>query len=621
MPIGLNIGSGRTSKAPNPLSKFSTYQMKHVMGAFKNGVTAESYQLTDELNIGETMTDGVIVINEFKNDVFTIPSIVWEWRKYGIMGTTTTAMVGMMDISDRTGGQFNDWFRTNVLQQLGVSAFHLTFALKTYFIGVDRRNPDQKADVVQGNPLIFQLYDLNDMMNNDATGTHIRLNFTAAYNTTGQVSTICKPYQITLTHKDGNLNNVNPEISNGGCSIEFRGQEDIKYELRAERLNKSKPMVSLKELFDSLDFELNQQALLHKSQVQTWLEYIRNSYVKKIKPPEQERGEKLPIIFEVKLDPKYYEYKVDNRNLPFEQTEEIPRITKGVTSIAFRAGSSIIEMVDKLMRYSIQVGEDVISETPKTYKTNISYVKEVNNIKIVIKIKQIETPLNSVDTDTGPGESALQEPLEFNFKSGTLEDVDITYMKTSIMSDEGFKPIEKPVTEGEKIPLVTFGNREAITAERIPKTAEGSGDQYFKSGFSGLRLPIIPYLNNGLENAEAAALIDIMNMNYSNQPSDHEIQIVGNPDLMFDFHRLPQEAAELDNPGSAVLYKLPESLPLYLKINIFLFKDALLGLDDAAGVPLQHFYQNHYEISGIINDMTDGQFFQHIYLKKTDDMI
>lgn len=613
------------SEPKNPLSVSSSYQVRHILGAFKTGTAAESYELSsDSGKVGDDIPDGVIIVNEFSSDRFLIPTVVWQWSKFGIYGSTTTSMTGIIDIADHSGGQFADWFRTNVLKKFDMSAAHLTFALKTYFIGMDRTN-DNAPLVLTGNPLIFNIHNLDDLMNIQDVGTTIRAAFTAAYNTTGQSPTVCKPYHITLTHKDGGLNNVEPEPPNGSGSIQPRVAEDASYaSKRLDRLNKSKPMRTLKDAFEALEFDLNQQPEAHKIQVQTWLSQIRDDFVQKIKLPEQKRGEKLPIKFELKLDPVYETYEIDNRNLPFEQTEEHPDETKGVTSIPFRLGATIPEMIETIMKYSVKVGEDAAIAQPnsKAYKSNISYTKDGDMVVISIKIKQITTAYNTQDFgDSGPGDSPVMGPLEFTFKSGEPDDLDITYLKTSIISDGCFKMLEEPVTETPKKPLVIYGNRECITAERIPSTASGSGAQYFKSEFSGLRTPIVPALNNGVENAMAAAQVDAAVMVSQGQTSPHEIEIVGNPDLMFDFHRLPSEAKELDNMGSAILYKIPESDPIYIKIKIYLKKDAVIGLERFDDIPDAYFYQNHYEVTGVSNNIIEGAFFQNLTLSKKDDLI
>lgn len=595
----------------NPLNIFSTYQLKHVVAAFRTTNSAESTELTDEIGVpGERVGDGVVIANEFMDTSFTVHSFVWQWSSSGHLGPKTTEMVGNLQIASRTGGYFVDWLRKNVALSMGESLSNLVFSIKTYFLGTDKSGDNDRYEVLTGPQLLFNVLDIYEEMNSKDGSGLVNLSFVAPYNTTSQLSNISKPYQITLTHKDGDLNNSPPETFGASSGIVFRGQEDSdKIDPREQRLEKSKPMKTLKEAFEAFEIELNQQAYVHKRQVQDWLSFIRDDYEFKINPPpRQKRGDKLPIEFKVVLDPVYENYSIDNRNLPFEQTDENGDIP-GVTSIPFRSGSTIVEMADKIMRYSIKAGQEYATTSSSfNYKINLSHVKDDKKITVFVKIKKILAPFNSVSHgDTGPGDGALNF-LEFEFKSGELADSDIIYLNTLLNSDYGFIPLEM----GDK--RAVFGNREAITGERIPVTA--SGRDYFKTMFSGLRTPLVPYLNNGLEDPVAASNLDID----IPQCSIHDIMVKGNPDLMWDLHRKPSDSAQLESSGAATLYKIPESYPMYLKINIYLKPDAVIGIK-RDNIPQLHYFSNYYEISGIINNMSGGKFYQYIKLNKTDDFI
>lgn len=599
------------SEPINPLSEFNAYNVRHILAAFATTTSAESTVLKKESgSAGEAVGDGFIIVNELEDFKFRIKSLVWEWRKHGYTGLSTTSMDGYIDITDHTGGYFLDWFEKNVRLKLQISTEQMTFALKTFFIGINR-NGEPVPKVIQAEPLICRVHNISDTMNNKKVGTTIRLYFSAAYNTSAQSPTICKPYQMTLTHKDGQLNNVAPQVYGGSGGLKFRGIEDATlFPERKIRLEKSKPMKTLKDVFDALESSLNQQAFVHQRQVQDWLALIRPDYIKKIEVPEQERGD-LPIKFKVRLDPIYSNYEIDNRNLPFEQEDEKVE-NPGVTAIPFRAGASIVEMVDTIMRYSSQVGIDVDDDF--IYKTNISCSRTSETLNINIKVKRITLPYNTTGRNTGPGDGIVMGPLSFTFKAGDRSDTDIMYFTTNINSATGIVTLE----DGEK-KLPVYGNREPITAERIPENA--SGTQYFKSEYSGLRMPIIPYLNTSVEDPVASAKIDSALLISSDQASNHQLEIRGNPYLMSDLQRKPSDAAELDSPGSAKLYKIPESYPMYLKVDIFMKTDSALGLEAIKGINQKYFYTNWYEITGVTNNLTNGKFIQTINLDKTDNII
>jgi hypothetical protein len=598
------------SNPKNPLLQLDTFQTQHVLAAFKTTSSAENTPLTNTSgNAGDAVGDGFIITNEFTDATFTIPTISWAWNR----GNKTTSMTGTIKIADAVGGRFIDWFKTNIIPKMGVSAQHMTFALKTYFMGVDR---DTEAyQIYTGNPLIFHVHEFEDMMNADnsmaQTGTTVAMHFTGAYNSTGQRVNF-KPYQMTLTHKDGNLNNSDPQIFAPSGGIDFRGNEDAtKTGPRLQRLEKSKPMKNLKDLFDAFEVELNQQQYAHKRQVQKWLKDIRDGYEYKIDPePNQQRGEKLPVKFEVQLDEIYNSYEIDNRNLPFEQTDEDKNVS-GVTSVPLRAGATLVEMVSYLMKFSRKVGDDAALTPPKSFKINISYIKESNQLKLVIKIKQIDVAVTTTSIDTGPG--VASQPLNYTFKAGERTDVDITYLKTSITTDNGIKTLER----GPRVAVL--GNREPVMGESIPDTAPGTN--FFDSEFSGLRTSVIPYLNGGLEDGVAGANADIMQTLENSQTSAHEIQIYGNPDLMFDLYRKPSEAASLNSPGDFRYYEMPESYPMYLTIDIFLDSDAQIGLNPSTTTNPKYYYRNHYEIVGVSNIMVESRFYQRIQLAKRDDII
>ena len=80
-------------------------------------------------------------------------------------------------------------------------------------------------------------------------------------------------------------------------------------------------------------------------------------------------------------------------------------------------------------------------------------------------------------------------------------------------------------------------------AERIP--ANAGGTQYFKSMYSGLRAMISPYKSNSVEDANNSASTIANKI----QGSDHEIEMIGNPHLMYDLQRLPTTAIPIAPTG------------------------------------------------------------------------
>lgn len=605
----------------NPLAKFTNYNVKYVLAAYRYTEDAERTVLSNTSGkTGETVKNipkSMIIINEFNSDYFLIRNMSWGWKKRSVSGGTATQMDGSIEIADRVSGQFVDWFNRVLIPTIGISAQHITFALQTYFIGTDGASNEIYSPterIITGQRLLFNIHELDEIFNTKY-GTVYDLRFTAAYNTTGQIVQL-KPYQMTLTHKDGNLNNSDPEVFGASSGLQPRSSEDSKNGSRDERLAISQPMTNLKDIFDAFEVELNQQTVVNKRQVQKWLEQIRNGYVTKIFDPVQERGDKLPINFKVELDSAYYNYPVDSRNLPFEQTDEDMSVP-GIVSYTTRFGADFIEIVNSLMRLSSRSAADSARTPAIGHKTNVSYKYEKNEtLTITIKIKRITTPLNSsFDVDTGPGESAVKEgPLEFIFKSNVNNDPDVIYVKTNINSDSGVVPVEIG------IPSPVFGNREPTMGERAPFTA--SGTQYFKSGFSGLRVPLSQSINAGLEQNVVGAELTIGSAISQDQKTDHEMEIMGNPYLMFDLQRYPSQAESLSDPGNPNYYQIPESYPLYIKLIINMRSEAVLGLTVDETVPPSYYYEGYYEVIGVINNLSSrGGFTQFLSLSRTDNIV
>jgi hypothetical protein len=589
----------------NPLTH--PYIVNYVLAAFKTTTSAESETLNaDSGGTWDSIGDGVIIANDLdENSKFSISSLTTTWSKYSAI-ERTSSMTGLIVIGDPTGGRFIHEFRKNVTQELERSTKHLVFSLATYFSSQDTDEP------IIGNQLYFHVHSISDVMNVavPGVGTRVVIDFTSAYNTTAQSISLSKPYQVTLTHKDGNLNNSRPEIWAPNNGIKSRVTEDTsKTTARKERMDKGKPMLSLKDAFEALEVELNQQRFSHKRQVQEWLSEIREDYEFKIDSPEQIRGD-LPIKFKIHLDPIYKsDYLIDNRNLPFEQTEE-DRENVGVTAIPFVAGQTIPEMVSSIMRYSTKVGEDSLNPPlDKSFRINISHIVDADAITLHVKIVQMTLPHSTVSQTSGPGDHVEADgPLEYTFKSDSLDDTDIIYLKSTIGCDTGVIPLEY----GEK--SAVYGNREPIMGERIPPSAPG--DEFFKGEYSGLRVPIFHGRNTGVEDQNALANISLSYYVTNTQSSQHEIEIIGNPYLFYDLCRKPSLAAEIEQKGNPHYYSIPEIHPMYLKLHVYLLPD-----DKESKAETLLYFENYYEISTVITVMDGGNMRQKLGLEKTDNII
>ncbi len=600
----------------NPLNRFNTSTFKHMLVAFKYTEDAEQTNISPSLgSVGSTFTGkgakgpGIVIVNEFDMSDFIIYSAKWSLDFYGTLTKTCASCVGTLEITDRTGLHFIDFMKTTVVPKLGVSQGHIVFALRTFFIG---SNDDQaNNDVIMGNPLLFNMVSCVDNLSFDA-GRFYTMAFVGASTTMGQLNQFSKIYQMTITHSDGNLHKEVPQPKIATCSLGSRQEEDALQDAsRKIRIDKSKPMKNLKEVFDAFAVELNQQKFTHAAQVQSWLSHVRNNYIPKMPPPIQTKLGGLPIDFFVHLDDVYKDYDVDNRNLPFEQPEQ-DQNKKGIRSIPVRTSTDVPVQVEKLMKLSRKIGQDAESDDPHIFKTIIAVKKNNNDrYEIHIVIKKIEVPRNKINVNTGPGESPLY-PLEFVYQDPTDLDRDIISIQIRGATDVGLKVLEKQSLPTES--LVVYGDREQITAERLPS------EQFFQVQYSGLRAMVNPYENYGLESGvDASKIDDTIDVDLL-QSTNYELTINGNPYLMFDTNRLPSDVIN-NKVGTAHYYKFPEYDPMYVKLIIYLKPHAALGITPNDKVNNRFFFQNYYHLYKVINTFENGIFLQQLGLLRGDEGI
>lgn len=604
------------STPQNPLGRFNTYVAKHVLMAFKYTADAEQTKITPGLgNPGDVIVGsgvkgpGIVVANDFTASDFNVYSANWTWNFYGALTQTACSCTGYIEITDRTGMHFVDFLKTKVIPALGVSQGHIVFALRTFFIGsaIDSDN----NDIIVGNPLIFNMATfVNDLSPN--SGRFYTMSFVASSNTFAQLNQYSKLYQMTITHNDGGSYNEAPVPNVASCSLLTRKAENaLQNTARKTRIDKSKPMRTLQEVFTAFEADLNQQKFVNVAQLQTWLQHVNNDYAVKIIPPIQQKLGQIPLDFFVHLDPIYNTYPVDNRNLPFEQPDQ-DQNKKGIRSIPVTTGTDIPICVEKLMKLSRKVGQDAELASPLIFKTVMSTIKtNSDRYQIHIVIKQIKVPENTITSNTGPGDGAIT-PLQFVFQDPRLEDRDIIGLQAKVTSDVGVRVLEKQTDAVDS--LVVYGDREQITAERLPD------EQFFSAQFSGLRAMVNPYENYGLESGVDAAKIDnAINVELRQQTS-YSITTMGNPALLSDLNRLPTDVA-MGNIGNAQYYKYPELIPMYVKLAIYLKPFAVNGLQVNENVANKFYYDNYLFLYRVTNKFEQGQLIQKLDMLRTDRSI
>lgn len=599
----------------NPLDELQNISVKYVLVAFE--YTEDACQTDIGKGSGPPGTyfsgdacgkKACVIVNEFTDQRYIIDKFESEFNFFSAISPTSTQMVGELRINDRIGGQFPTFLR-KVAENLNVSETHICFKLKTYFNG---KNKDGIPDSYSPKPLIFNTGFITNAFNNKSQHFY-SLFFLATYNTFGLMPTFSKMYQSTITNINGNPSKEVPRPDAPTSSLLPRAVEDsIKSPARKTRIDKSKTMETLGDVFDGLAEDLQQQKYEHKRQLQEWLSYVRDDYVKKIDQPKQVRPDGyIPVDYRLTLDGEYRSYKVDNRNMPFEQPEQSQE-KYGVRSIPIYEGEHLITAVEKIMKYSRKVGKDAQDYLPKSvFKSNINIIRRCNGkYDLFLKVKKIILPTNTpASIDTGPGEGAVN-PLIFEFQKQKTEDVDVEQIDSRLTSLVNLRMMETQVDDADA--EVVFGNREQATAERTPEV------DFFNSMFSGVRVNI-NNKNNGLESAEDAGKIDnIIKPNINIQTNVFKITTRCNAGLLSDISRNPF-AVKNDDDDGALFYKKPEYYPMYAKIIMYLTPPANTTGYDSDDSDNIYYHTNYCHLYKIRTIITGNDFNQELFFLRTDD--
>lgn len=596
----------------NPLDKFKTYQIKYILVAFAYTEDACMTDFGPSIGPPETQFSGqacgkqaMVIVNQFENEKYVITKYTSDFNFFSSISPTSTQMLGELLISDRIGGEFPSFLR-RASQKLEVSISHMAFSLKIYFIG---QTPDGKTETIVTKPLIFNTPIITHAYSPNAPHSYV-MNFVATYNTFGLLPTFSKLYQMTITNVDGNPSTEIPKPDIPLSTILPRAVEDgLKFNARKARIDKSKTMETLDDVFKGLREDLQQMKFEHKRQLQEWQSFIRDDYVKKIDQPKQIKPAGIPVDYIIGISPEYKSYKIDNRNMPFEQPEQSQE-KYGVRSIPIPNGEHLLNCIERIMKYSRKIGEDAGDTFPKkVFKTVITVIRRCNGkYDVFIGIKRIIKPTNTPNgMDTGPGQAI--EPLYFEYQNTGTEDTNIESISAKMTSQFNLRMMENQVDDPDA--EVVFGNREQATAERSQDL------NFFQSMFSGLRTTINSE-NNGLESAKDAGEIDNNIINIPAQKNHFTTVIHGNPNILSDLSRNPfmVKNDEADNP---TFYVKPEVEPMYAKVLMYLDPPAksLDIMDDESDKI--YYFTKFYHLYRVTTVIDGDKFSQNLSMLRTDD--
>lgn len=623
----------------NPLDSTGNSSYKHVMIAFK--YAEDAFELERDrnnkmdptaFNPGDTLDSfgiNVVVVNEFTDQRFSINEAIWDFDFLPNAGVSTSSNVGQIVVSDRfIPYEFLNFLEQDVLSvfnnEPGVDPMSLsqaTFVLKTFFIAEE--NPADTNNIIQVNPFFFNIDSVESVpKSGDLTPHSHIMKVIGVSNSLGLTRSLSSIFQFNITHKDGNLHNEIQEIA-GNFGLDDRESENNSYRsVRKIRLDKSKPMLTLKDVFEGLEADLNQQKFVHQGQLQRWIGEIRDDHVNKIiVAPQQTKNptpKELPISFVVDLDDLYSDYNIDNRNMPFEQPD-VRQENVGLRVFPVRTGVGLIELIERLMLSSKKVGEDAVSDKRKTFKITVTAEKKNTNRYVVnVKIRRYTLPNNErVDeNNTGPVDDKESTALQFFISSPQEDDIDIISFKSDVNYRVGDNMLEKQVDDNPSARII-YADREQATAERR------SDFSFFESLYSGIRPMIGSYVIDGLESAEQAGnIFNLLDPYTYTQTTDYELVIRGNPFLLSDVNRNPRDVID-DVDGESNYYTRPEVNPMYIKLTIFLNSMSLN--DNTEKIPERFYFDNFYHMFRVVNMFGiirgSRSFYQTLMLKRTDGTI
>lgn len=602
------------SDPSNILDQFETYLTHCIIVAFPNTPDAEAAKipLDRDLNMGDPLpgSSGIVVANDHRPSPTQIQQFNFEfcWRS---IDPITSIMAGEITLADRNATGFMTFLKEKIVDVFEVSLENITFAMRIFWVTSETQNGER---VISSEKFYFSVPDVRHSTKSK-TNLYM-LPVLALYNTKMQLPNLCNMYNMTITHKDGNLHEEIPTPIPGGGVITSRSVEDgAKYEHRRIRIDKSKPMETLKDVFEALEADLNASTKIHKLQLQKWQAEIRDDFNFKLGDPVKQTKE-LPIKYKIRLEDDYPSYKIDNRNLPFEQPEQ-RQASPGIRAIPTYPGENFYSLIDRIFSMSRKAGIDAKRFIrPKAVST---WQKVGDELHVDIVIKKHEIP----NINSSGGENSLKFFYRTNSGPALEQNVDAYKILGKASRSDLLDITENnPATEDGRVSY--GGDRENITAERMRDIG------FFEAGYSGHRTFVGNNKVMGVEFPEALAtyLKWGFSMQYL-QDSDMVITIRGNPLLLSDLFRPPSKVASGD-AGEHEYYARPELVPMYVKFRIFysLPDDALDDSGNAVDsfekelVDGEFYYEDQFmHLYKVESQMINGIFYQKLHMLRTDTLI
>lgn len=596
------------TKDLNPLSELPSYSVYHIIVAFE--YSEDAYRFNYNQDFGPNGYEfkagcgkAIIVLNEFKSSDITLKSATTTWNFYSPIDHRTTSYDGCIEVADRSGFMLTQALN-KVTRDLSTSLTHLTFAWIPVFVGKKVNSSDTK--IIRPNPMFFHIYNYTQSLT-AIEGRLYCFDIVSAYNTHGLSPQFSQLNQITINNKEANTYNtiLTPTAPTSGLKSTME-EDSIKLRARQNRLSKLKYMKTIDDVCNSFELGLNAQTTDHKLQLQKYFSIIRNDYVEKIKQVREYK--QLPIDYSITVSDYYKNKKIDNINMPFEQTR-IDQNDYGISSLTFPNNFSIHTALASIMRMSKDVGKDHLSLPTRTFKFTTATKRKCDDRYLIhTNVNDFISPYNGESPsspNTGPGNGVVSNVIEYTYQDmrGVLsEDNTVNGVTYSVAPTFSLKPIES-LSEDPDTQAV-YGDRESVSLRR-----ESDYVGFFRNAFSGNKVVRGLTGNNGLRSAEAAAAIMAFN---PAQQTLYTLDVVGNPNLLSDINRNPQSVIDND-PANALIYKNIEYEPMYLKLKVYI-------IGDKKNNPSKPFYYDGMlHIYKIQNNFNPGYFSQRIYCARTSE--
>lgn len=425
----------------------------------------------------------------------------------------------------------------------------------------------------------------------------------ACYNTHGTSPQFSSIQQNTVS--SNNKINTLPAPRNPSSGIRSTKQEDsAKLSIRAVSNQTAGTMKTIKQFCDSFKYSLNNQTKPHKLQLQKFMNIIYDDYTDKISSVEE--TDELPLEYNISVDSYYKDKKIDNRNLPFEQTSQDQR-ESGVASITFPPTYNIHSAISQVMKMSKDIGNDhAVEDSIDTFKITTSSSRKCNgNYLINTKINKYKSPYNSINGEnTGPGDNLITgDGIYYKYQDESDRPTTLMNITYSVVPQFQVNSIIKVGNTDDSQAI--YGDREQPTSVRYNKESSN----FFKNAFSGVNVMRGSMTDIGVQNSQSSAAMTNFN---PTQSISYTLNIIGNPHLLGDINRNPLDVInETDVYGQYNIYSHVEYSPMYLKLKV------TLGAEHSQSSIF--YYDGFLHIYSIVTTFLGGGFTQLLHCSRMEE--